>query len=122
VVEDEPAIRSLLDTAFRQAGLEVLQAGTGQEGIDLFRQHQADVCVVLLDMLLPGTPGQQVLAAIRGLAPDAKVVIMTGSVSPEELQRLAGLGADLVFAKPFDLARLVAAVVGLARGEGAASA
>jgi CheY-like chemotaxis protein len=111
VVEDEPAIRRMLDLVLRNYGFVVLQAAGGGEAIELFERRRGEVDVVLLDVQMPQIDGPQTLAALRALDARVRAVFMTGCAghyTHEELQRRGGLH---VVPKPFtsmsELARLL---------------
>jgi DNA-binding response OmpR family regulator len=89
VVEDDPAIADLLDLYLRQAGYRVLQATSGERGLELVAHHRP--VLMVLDIGLPGIDGFQVAAAIRQLVSRARVVLTSS-------RDLRDLGADRVTA------------------------
>jgi CheY-like chemotaxis protein len=80
VIEDEQAIRKLIDRLIRQWGYETLLAANGQDGLRLFDQNAPDVALVLLDWNLPGTSGRATLQELITRRPDLRVVLVTGAV------------------------------------------
>src|SRR6185503_11420157 len=92
VVEDDPHIADLVDLYLRQAGYRVYQAGDGEAGLRLVRQHDADL--VVLDVGLPGPVDGFGLCRQLRAAGDVPVVMLTARDS--ELDRVLGLelGAD----------------------------
>lgn len=110
VVDDEPNIVISLEFLLRQAGFEVAVARDGEAAlaaISSFVPH-----LVLLDVMLPGIDGYQVLQALRARreSQGTKVVLLTAR--GREVDRLKGLdlGADLYFIKPFSTRELIEAV------------
>ncbi|MGQ0812334.1 MAG: response regulator [Nitrospiraceae bacterium] len=77
VVDDEEGVRDLLETVLTRKGHHVLQAGTGQRGLTLFRQERPEVTI--LDLKLPDITGLTVLKAIRTVDRRARVMILTGA-------------------------------------------
>jgi two-component system response regulator HydG len=75
VVDDEQGNLDSLDRIFEREGLKVLRASSGQEAIDKLRENPVDV--VLTDLMMPGMSGQELLRAVRAVAPEAEVVLMT---------------------------------------------
>ena len=77
VIEDEDDMRRVLDYNLRQAGHEVLEAATGQEGLGVARTSAPDL--VLLDVMLPDIPGTEVCRALRDDAElcDVPIVMLT---------------------------------------------
>jgi signal transduction histidine kinase len=81
VVDDDPALRDSLGNALREEGHQVTAAAGGQEGIDAFlaaQQSAQPFDVVLTDLGMPYVDGRQVAAAVRSLAPDTPVILLTG--------------------------------------------
>jgi len=113
VVEDEPAISDAVAYALREAGYEVEAVGNGDRALEEARSHRYDLMV--LDLLLPGTPGLDVCNALRTEQSDLPIVMLTARDS--ELERVEGLdtGADDYVTKPFSVAELVSRVRSLLR-------
>ena len=89
VVEDEEALRSALCKMLRRNGCRVIDAADGQTGIDQFRGSASKIDVVLLDLTLPGMSGGEVLAELRRVQPNVKV-ILTSAYSRDWLQNTVG--------------------------------
>ena len=118
VVDDEPGIRRVLRGYLEGAGLEVDEAGTGEEALARVRRAAPDL--VLLDVMLPDLDGIEVLRRLRTFS-DVYVVLVTARA--EETDKLVGLavGADDYVTKPFSPREVVARVKAvLRRGRGAA--
>ena len=114
VVDDEGALRRLLDVGMRQEGFAVWLAATGREALDLYRRHRETIDVVLLDVLMPGLDGPQTLAALQELNPEIRCCFMSGDLGSYTEERLRGLGAAAVLQKPFRLAEAAQALRQLA--------
>ncbi|MDR2347693.1 MAG: response regulator transcription factor [Bifidobacteriaceae bacterium] len=112
VVDDEPALASLVASYLRQDGFAVWQAGTGPDGLAAVREH--DPAVVVLDLSLPGLDGVEVARQLRTFT-DAYVIMLTARA--EEVDKLIGLavGADDYMTKPFSPRELAARVRALLR-------
>ncbi|MBK5248547.1 MAG: response regulator, partial [Actinomycetales bacterium] len=118
VVDDEPGIRRVLRGYLEGEGLEVDEAGTGEEALARVRRAAPDL--VLLDVMLPDLDGIEVLRRLRTFS-DVYVVLVTARA--EETDKLVGLavGADDYVTKPFSPREVVARVKAvLRRGRGAA--
>ncbi len=74
-VDDEQANLDSLERIFAREGWRFLRAGTGPAALELLRDEPVDV--VLTDLMMPGMSGQELLRAVRAVAPDAEVVLMT---------------------------------------------
>jgi DNA-binding response OmpR family regulator len=119
VVEDDPAIADLLDLYLRQAGYRVLQAPSGERGLELVTQHRP--VLMVLDIGLPGIDGLEVCRRIRV---DSTLPILFLTARDGEIDRVLGLelGADDYVTKPFSPREVVARVKAiLRRGEAAAA-
>jgi DNA-binding response OmpR family regulator len=119
VVEDDPAIADLLDLYLRQAGYRVLQATSGERGLELVTQHRP--VLMVLDIGLPGIDGLEVCRRIRV---DSTLPILFLTARDGEIDRVVGLelGADDYVTKPFSPREVVARVKAiLRRGEAAAA-
>ena len=77
VVEDEEILRLAVSKMLRKERFSVLEAGDGTTGANLFRANEPKIDVVLLDVTLPGMSGRDVLAEMRRIRPDVKVVLTT---------------------------------------------
>lgn len=113
VVEDDAAIRQGLVDALQFAGYEVLQAGNGHDGRS--QALRATYDLLLLDLVLPGPSGFDILAAVHETRPTLPVIVLTAR--GEEQDRVKGLrmGADDYVVKPFSVRELLARVEAVLR-------
>jgi DNA-binding response OmpR family regulator len=112
-VEDDAAIRRGIVDALRFAGYRVLEAATGEAGMELAVSRDYDL--LLLDLVLPGPGGLEILRKVRRTRPTLPVIILTAR--GEEADRVAGLrqGADDYVVKPFSVKELLARVEAVLR-------
>jgi CheY-like chemotaxis protein len=103
VVDDDPAVRSLLATFLPTEGFEVLLAPDGRHAVELFAQQTDRIAVVLLDVAMPGMGGPETLAALRAVKAAVRCCCMTGYARGEDLRQLASLGVPALLEKPFHL-------------------
>jgi two-component system NtrC family response regulator len=101
IVEDDPALQKQMRWAFDQ--YETVVASNREEAIAQLRRHEP--AVVTMDLGLPPAPddvteGFRLLGEILALAPDTKVVVLTGQHDRENAVRAVGMGAYDFFAKP----------------------
>jgi DNA-binding response OmpR family regulator len=118
LIEDHVPVADVLTEAFRDIGHEVSVAHTGEEGLRELDSNCPDA--VLLDVTLPGMDGVTVLRAIRARDQHLPVIVLSGNVSPEQIQQLWSLGIHDVIHKPDTLSHLtdvLALLAGPARSE-----
>jgi two-component system response regulator BaeR len=115
VVEDEPKLANLLRDYLEQAGYEPYCLGDGREVVPWVREQTPDL--VLLDLMLPGKDGMEILREIRSFSV-VPILMVTSRV--EEIDRLLGLelGADDYICKPFSPREVVARVRAVLRRTG----
>ena len=108
VVEDDPAIRRGVMDALRAAGHQPTEAARGDVGLQLALTGDFDL--MLLDMVLPGNSGWEILKVVRAARPELPIIVLTACGA--ENQRVEGLqfGADDYVVKPFSLRELLARV------------
>ncbi len=113
VVEDDAAIRRGLVDALRFQGFAVNEAADGDEG--LARALGPDYDLLLLDLVLPGRDGLEILREVRRSHPTVPVIVLTAR--GEETDRVSGLklGADDYVVKPFGIRELLARVEAVLR-------
>jgi DNA-binding response OmpR family regulator len=108
VVEDEPAIADFLQRGLVAEGHSVTQANDGVEAARL--ATSADVDLVILDLMLPGRSGGEVLADIRRAKPTRPVIVLTARSEIENKVSLLDLGASDYVTKPFSFEELAARI------------
>jgi PAS domain S-box-containing protein len=110
VVDDEAAVRAATVAILSSAGYRVLEADGGEAAQRLLRSYSSEIDVVLLDLAMPGTNGEQTLLALRQIRADVPVVLLTAYAEDE--RRLRAIREDLagVVAKPFSYEELLNAV------------
>jgi DNA-binding response OmpR family regulator len=113
VVEDDAAIRRGLCDALASAGYEVGQCARGDEAVDRALASPCDL--LLLDVLLPGKDGFEVLREVRASHPQLPVILLTARGAEEDRVRGLKLGADDYVVKPFSASELLARVEAVLR-------
>jgi len=117
VLEDESSIRSFIVINLTRAGYDVIEAETGEEALETLKGHP-DICVALLDVMLPGIDGFEVCRRIRATNTAIGIIMLTAR--SQEMDKVTGLmtGADDYVTKPFSPAELTARVDALFRRAG----
>src|SRR5207248_1562218 len=110
IVDDESAVRTVLEVALRRTGFAAWQAATGREALELYARQREAIDLVLLDVRMPDWDGPQTLAALRRLDPDVRCCFLTGDAGTYTEGELLALGAIMVLDKPFHLDELMEAL------------
>ncbi len=110
IVDDDPRLRTMLSEQLELAGLASLQAADAEAALAL--ASRPDVALVLLDVMMPGTSGLDLLPILRGRPETARlpVILLTARSQVGDKLRGLELGADDYVTKPFDTAELLARV------------
>ena len=109
VIDDEPQVRALFQTALETAGYRVLTAESGQHGLRLLQQEKVDL--ILVDIFMPGMDGLELIQRLRATRPTSKIIAMSGGTGEwNYLDAAKHLGADVTLNKPFSLQELLDAV------------
>ena len=108
VVDDEPNIVELLSVSLRFAGFDVRTAADGRSALDVARSFGPDLLV--LDVMMPGLDGFDVLRSLRSGGSRVPVLFLTAKDAPDD--KIAGLtlGGDDYVTKPFSLEEVVARI------------
>ena len=109
VIEDDPALRALVQGALRQAGYTVLLAESGLSGFEVASKYSGNIDLLVTDVMLPGMTGPEIAKVIDGVRPGLPVLLMSGYTGDLDLEDLLATGAEYL-QKPFTLGELNAAV------------
>lgn len=115
IIDDDIYIGNMLEELLRGKGYDILRAYSGTEALFLLSQNRPDL--VLLDLMLPGLSGEEVLPKIQGIP----VIVVSAKVDVQDKVNLLLGGAADYITKPFDTAELLARItVQLRKAEGSA--
>ena len=122
VIDDDEGVRATLEIMLQEAGLDVLMARDGNQGLDLFLANPVDL--VITDMQMPLKSGTQTISEIRRKDPRVPIIAMSGgslTAKSDLLTAACKNGADRIIEKPFDYDDLSALVRDLLSGRTGAS-
>lgn len=113
IVEDEESIRKFVRINLERSGFKVLEAESGEKGIEIARKQKIDI--VLLDLMLPGIDGFGVCKTLREEFPHLGIIMLTAK--SQDIDKIMGLeyGTDDYMTKPFNPTELVLRVKSLSR-------
>ncbi len=117
IVEDEEAIRSFEAINLRRAGYTIVEAGSGEEALQIY-DAEPDFDIALLDISMPGMDGFALCKELRSRSQKLGVIMLTART--QEMDKISGLmmGADDYITKPFSPSELLARVDSLYRRVG----
>ena len=108
VIDDEPVVQQVLSRMLEKMGYTVLVAPTGSEGLIIYSDNKSEIDLILLDMIIPDMPGQEVFRRLKEINPDVKVLLSSGfseTAPAVEAQRHGALG---FLEKPYTMGELSA--------------
>jgi DNA-binding response OmpR family regulator len=98
VIEDDDGIRALISLVLQRAGLHIVEASNGLEGIAAVREH--DPSVVIVDIRMPGIDGFETTRRIREFS-TAQIIVLSARVADADETHSLEAGADVYMPKPF---------------------
>ena len=102
VVDDEPAVLETVRDGLAAHGYQVLTAGGGDEALQIAQTHQGPIALALVDVVMPGMSGPEVVQRLHAARPELKVLFMSGFST--EVVVVHGLDTgDPILVKPFSL-------------------
>jgi two-component system, cell cycle sensor histidine kinase and response regulator CckA len=108
LVDDETEILATASQLLEMLGYIVYKAASGQDAIAIYREKENRIDLVILDMIMPGISGSQVLMTLREINPDVKVVLSSGYSLQGEAQNVMEMGCLGFIQKPYNFAQLSA--------------
>jgi CheY-like chemotaxis protein len=115
LAEDAPEVRDLTRSVLENAGYEVMVATDGDEALQLLGRYGAELCLAIIDVVMPKKNGQEVLDEIRKQQPNLPVIFMSGYTA--NVMSDSAL-ADIPFiSKPFSPADLLCLVAEVMKGK-----
>ena len=109
IVEDDPDLLVVLRVNLTAMGVEPILAGDGRTAISRIQAERPDA--VVLDVMLPGIDGWSVLEDLHALGDPVPIVVCSAKKDVEDMDRARELGASGYVVKPFDIDRLIDAVM-----------
>ena len=110
LVEDEPAVVDTIKEILKHLQYRVITAANGREALAVYRAHQADIALILSDMVMPDMDGETLFQALSAETPNLKMVLMSGYPLGEKGAELLAQGIVAWLEKPISLGQLSQAV------------
>jgi PAS domain S-box-containing protein len=110
LVEDEPAVREVIQMTLEELGYTVISAADGEDGLAIYRKRHREIALVLTDMVMPKMGGRQLHQEMTVINPNVKTLLMSGYSVIQDMDILRARGVAGYVQKPFrrdDLARTI---------------
>jgi len=107
IVDDEEVVRGLLTGVLVSQGFTVLEARDGFEAVSVFESRPSSIDLVILDMIMPGMKGEEVLRRFREISGEVKVIVSSGYMTEEQREKLQEYGVDGFLDKPYSDAEAI---------------
>ncbi|MCM8810932.1 MAG: response regulator [Candidatus Omnitrophica bacterium] len=113
IIEDDPEERLILSRELKRAEYIVYEAPTGEEGLKIFKKEKPDL--VILDVVLPGIDGWEVLRRIKKGPLSRRIPVMMLTGKSEDKDKIKGyeIGADYYVTKPYNVNKLLPVIKSL---------
>ena len=104
LVDDEEMVIDVGEQMLKALGYKVIIAGSGKEAIDVYRENQDKIHMVILDMIMPDIGGGDTFDSLKEINPDAKVLLSSGYSINGQAQEILDRGCNGFVQKPFSIA------------------
>jgi signal transduction histidine kinase/CheY-like chemotaxis protein len=115
VVDDDAIVRRAVASALKNLGYTTREAESGEDAVEIYRTHHAELRAVVLDMVMPGMNGKATYLALREIDPNVPVVLMSGYTLNDEVQEILDLGVKTFVSKPYSVDALATALAMIMR-------
>lgn len=106
IVDDEKSMLHIESRMLEKLGYNTFQAETGTQAIEIYREHEDQIDLTILDLIMPGMQGGEVYENIKKINPHAKVLLSSGYSIDGEAKKILNRGCNGFIQKPFDIRTL----------------
>lgn len=110
VIDDDDAVRAAIVGMIKPQNLDVYSANGGKQGLEIYRQHQQDIGLIILDIVMPGMDGEQTHIAIRQINPNIPIILSSGYDERDAAKRLVDNIKTGFLQKPYRAPALINAI------------
>jgi len=103
LVDDEEAILEVSKELLEMLGYKVFTAANGQEAVDLYREKQGEIDLVILDMIMPGLSGSETYNHLKRINPHLRVLLASGYTITKETSKILNNGPNSFIQKPYTI-------------------
>jgi CheY-like chemotaxis protein len=115
VVDDDAMVRKVVSGSLSSLGYRTVEAVSGNDAIEIYRQRHDEIRGVVLDMVMPGMAGRATYLGLREIDSSVAVLLMSGHTLNEQVQEILDLGVRSFVTKPYSISALATAMVALTR-------
>ena len=106
IIDDEEIIQNILTEVLGLMGFNTISAGSGVEGIDIFKKNKDKIELILLDMFMPGKSGLDTSRELSSVDPNIKIIFMSGFPDEDGLLNVENQDQNSFLKKPFSIEEL----------------
>ena len=113
IIDDDETVLDISKQILEQSGFTVLTAINGKEGVDIYSKNYSNICLVILDVVMPVLSGKETYIKLKEINKDVKVLLASGFAENERIKKIMNLGVKSFIQKPFTLNQLLKAIKNL---------
>ncbi len=106
VIDDEMVMREIAKLMLEQCGYNVILADNGATGLELYKQHKADIDLIVLDMVMPVMSGIDAFYELKAVDPEVKILLVSGFKQDARVKKLIEEGVNGFIQKPYTMEKL----------------
>ena len=106
IVDDEEKVLDACQAMLKQLGYRTIRANGGREAVEIFQQENADIDLIILDMIMPGMDGLTAYERFKEIDPNVKVLLSSGYSISDNVKEIVAKGCDEFIQKPFTLSQI----------------
>ena len=106
VIDDDRMVRKVVHSSLHSLGYTVIEAVSGSDAIEIYRERHAEIRAVVLDLVMQGMTGRATYLALRDIDPSVAVLLMSGHALNDQVQEILDLGVRAFVSKPYSIAAL----------------
>ena len=107
VIDDDDLVADICSQILKRSGYDVVVARSGKEAIDVFKENQSRIDMVILDMILPDMSGRDIYDRLKIVNPDLNVLFVSGYAMDAQMEDIMECGGDGFIQKPFNMDTLL---------------
>ena len=117
VIDDNDMVADICKQILKSSGYDVVIAKSGKEAIEVFKENQHNIDMVILDMILPDMGGRDIYDRLKIINPDLNVLLVSGYDMDYQTEGIMECGCDGFIQKPFNMNELLEKVRGILTSE-----